>query len=496
MGSPCEKLLDRHFKQQIGEFGPIFMRMACTSDQSIISYWLQIFQAAPQEQKWARNCMMLLLFGHLEEFGYLQIPFTDMRNCGRDLNEILDGYQGLVMQVPTKGEVLAPSLPVKRNHFAFVMENSKKCSALKLKNSSAQTYVSKVPKNVSFGDYDLKSLSSVITGISENMKLPRESFDSHLQPTELKKIYAPNTKGTFPRSSLSSLHDLNDTRTTHRTGSVSTFTTTKGGSRTSLSKLTNKISETDDSKLKSYYYETFKENLPKYCQKDDDFQSNIDKNPESSRNEVKFDDLEKLKAKYESFVKFDRLLLADSKRSNNSNLPDLKKVAARLAHNEETLRLLKRNEMLRRECLKYYTRNGMLRPQFKPLTDERKWAKGLVIGAYRALHRYTRCRGLVRGPGKFEQLHNCKHGWRCYRRLMLASCVPYCRTKYTHSELDSKRQAILMRMSYLLRVKQVYSNIGDLQFDRQELLLFLGGLEWKYLKLANELHFLLFKFVK
>lgn len=504
MGGRCEQLLDRHFKQQIDEFGPIFMQIACNSDQSIISYWLQVFEAAPRPQKWARNCMMLLLFGHLEEFGYLQIPFTDMRNCGRDLNEILDGYQGLVMQVPTEMEggdmkhkfqnVLTPSLSLTRNNFKFVMKASKKCSSLSLKSSSAHTFIPMVPKNVSFEDCELKSLSSILIGISDHMKLPPESFDSHRHQTnielvktegriihELQELYSADTKEMFPHRSESSIHDRSHSRVTQKTRSASTFRCSTQGSLRPLSELTNKKSETDDSKLKSFY-ERYKENLPENCQQDVPL---VD---------VKFNDLVELMAKYNNYIKLDKLLLSEG--AENSNLPDLNRAAERLAENEEILKLLKKNEMLRRECLKYYTMNGVLRPHVKQLKKERSWAKGLVIGAYRALHRYARCRRLVRGQGKFKQLQNCKHGWRCYRRLMIASCAPYCRTKDMHSRLDSKRQGILMRMSHLLRLKQVYAHIGNLQLDRIELMLLLDGFERKYLKLANELHFIMFKIVK
>lgn len=65
-----------------------------------------------------------------------------------------------------------------------------------------------------------------------------------------------------------------------------------------------------------------------------------------------------------------------------------------------------------------------------------------------------------------------------------------------HTKLDNKRQSILMRMSYIIRLKQVYAHLGDLEYDRKDLLLLLEAFERKYLKLANELHFLMFKIVQ
>ncbi|KAM8710676.1 hypothetical protein ACLKA7_017320 [Drosophila subpalustris] len=95
MSDLCEKRLDLHFKQQLSEFDSSFKRIACKSDQIIINYWMHIYKAAPKEQKLSRNCLTLLMYGHLNEFGYLQYPFTDMRNCGKDLNKVLDAYKGL-----------------------------------------------------------------------------------------------------------------------------------------------------------------------------------------------------------------------------------------------------------------------------------------------------------------------------------------------------------------------------------------------------------------
>ncbi|XP_032596467.2 uncharacterized protein LOC6557263 [Drosophila grimshawi] len=87
--------LDRHFMQQVKEYETVFRTKACPSDQEIIMCWLRILTAAPESQKLARNCLMLLMYGHLNEIGYLQKPFTDMRNFGKDLNDILDSYKGL-----------------------------------------------------------------------------------------------------------------------------------------------------------------------------------------------------------------------------------------------------------------------------------------------------------------------------------------------------------------------------------------------------------------
>ncbi|EDW17211.1 uncharacterized protein Dmoj_GI16772 [Drosophila mojavensis] len=102
MKEPNEKWLDRHFAQQLEEYEPVFRQEASESDQEIISYWLQIFLAAPKPQKWARNSLMLLMYGHLKEIGYLQVPFTDVNSMGKNLNEVLDGYTGLPVVITNR----------------------------------------------------------------------------------------------------------------------------------------------------------------------------------------------------------------------------------------------------------------------------------------------------------------------------------------------------------------------------------------------------------
>lgn len=506
MGGPCEQLLDQHFKQQIREFGPYFVSMACKSDQSIISYWIQIFEAAPRAQKWARNCMMLLLYGHLEEFGYLQIPFTDMRNCGRDLNEILDCYQGMVTKAlrtiqGSHGDMGIHSQLVAHNQVALIKKSSKKVSASSLKRSSGRNVLPKVPKTVTFEDCEGKSLTSVLTEISVQTKFPHNSLDSHKGEAnekliqiesriimELKELYQAQP----PQPPSKRLQNYNSR------APLTTRTATTCNTRGSSSS-TNKTSETDDSKLRNYY-KRVKENRPNNYQREDPRPEEEGIYALNSSNNVKFKDLVDLMARYNKYIMLDRKRLAGGMEGPATkviaNLPKLKRTEKRLAHNERILELLKKNEMLRRECLRYYTKDGVLRPQVKNLKEEHNWAKGLLIGGYRALHRYARCRGLVRGQGKFEQLQGCKHGWRCYRRLLLANCVPYCRSRLMHTKLDNKRQSILMRMSYIIRLKQVYAHLGDLEYDRKDLLLLLEAFERKYLKLANELHFLMFKIVQ
>ncbi|XP_034658208.1 uncharacterized protein LOC117894977 [Drosophila subobscura] len=92
-----ELMLDNHYETLLTRYEDYFKGLAFNSDRIIIGKWLEVFGQATAEEKLARNGLMLLLQGHLSEFGLLKEPFTDMRNCSRNLNSVLDNYQGITM---------------------------------------------------------------------------------------------------------------------------------------------------------------------------------------------------------------------------------------------------------------------------------------------------------------------------------------------------------------------------------------------------------------
>ncbi|XP_016969074.1 uncharacterized protein LOC108037106 [Drosophila rhopaloa] len=94
MTEPSEELLDRHFRQQVASYKDVDQSRANQSDRLIIAKWMKVFERTPLSQKLARNGLMLLMHGHLKDFGYLKEPFADVRNCSRNLNDILDEYRG------------------------------------------------------------------------------------------------------------------------------------------------------------------------------------------------------------------------------------------------------------------------------------------------------------------------------------------------------------------------------------------------------------------
>ncbi|BFF98921.1 uncharacterized protein DMAD_06950 [Drosophila madeirensis] len=92
-----ELMLDNHYETLLTRYEDYFKGLAFNSDRIIIDKWLEVFGQATAEEKLARNGLMLLLQGHLSEFGLLKEPFTDMRNCSWNLNSVLDNYQGIAM---------------------------------------------------------------------------------------------------------------------------------------------------------------------------------------------------------------------------------------------------------------------------------------------------------------------------------------------------------------------------------------------------------------
>ncbi|KAH8376386.1 hypothetical protein KR200_001709 [Drosophila serrata] len=102
MAEPSESWLDWHFKTQLRTYTEEDLPAACLSDRVIMAKWLQVFKAAPVSQKMARNSLMLLMHGHLEDFGFLRAPFTDINNCYRDLNQVINGYHGVSLLRPLK----------------------------------------------------------------------------------------------------------------------------------------------------------------------------------------------------------------------------------------------------------------------------------------------------------------------------------------------------------------------------------------------------------
>lgn len=302
-----------------------------------------------------------------------------MRSGGRDLNEIVDGGDS-------------------RQNFQKVLAESLSLTDISPEQSSGFTFMHKLSENVLSKDCEQKSQSSIL----EKSKSPPEFFVSHKYQAniqlikaesrliritnELKDLYNANPNGIQESQCQSSLHDNYATRTTLR---IRTATTFRSSPRSKLS------SETDDSKLMSYY-ETVKQNLQHNCQQ------------EVPPFDVKFNDMLELMVKYNDHIKLKAVRTSRRKvRTSRSplrsrfatNRNDLKGAIESIARNKEIFEELRNKEMQFHEPLRYVAKADQLRSQLK---TEQSWTKALLHGTYSALQRYTRSPCVLRVRGSFE----------------------------------------------------------------------------------------------
>ncbi|EDW59316.1 uncharacterized protein [Drosophila virilis] len=84
-----DEKLDELFVKQVGSVTQIVERLPRNSViMSTCARWFKIFQHATPEEKFARNCMLLLLHKQLNDQNTLSYPFTDARSCHRDLRTL------------------------------------------------------------------------------------------------------------------------------------------------------------------------------------------------------------------------------------------------------------------------------------------------------------------------------------------------------------------------------------------------------------------------
>ncbi|EDW72763.1 uncharacterized protein Dwil_GK17010 [Drosophila willistoni] len=96
MGGLSECALDRHFAAQLRVISNLKVNKLRKSDHGITQQWLKIFSQVSGQEKYARNCLMLLMYGQLKEMGRLGKPFTDPRNTQRHLDDVLSEYNGKI----------------------------------------------------------------------------------------------------------------------------------------------------------------------------------------------------------------------------------------------------------------------------------------------------------------------------------------------------------------------------------------------------------------
>ncbi|XP_030561133.1 uncharacterized protein LOC115762899 [Drosophila novamexicana] len=420
MKEPNEKWLDRHFKQQLVEYGKVFKETACASDQHIIAYWLKIFGTASKQQKWARNGLMLLMYGHLKEIGHLQVPFTDMRNLAKDLNEVLDSYTGLPVKVQDKSTQIQSPL-CKKHDSEEISHNEgiKGCPLLKkgLATTGRQPSLRPVQK-LSSTRYrsttsKCKDNFCEISLPAETLQILYDTFDSHeCYKGEIIGPTTPYRKLTKVESKI--MQELNaDLKSL------------------SESRMSATVSEMDEPCCKSRSNKkehkelkdaSLTEEYPSYC--------------------VSY--ASEFLEEYTSFISEQednndkQTVLGTSLRSasvaDKGCQESPRELARREALDAELMYLQRRNRQLRRECLIYYKKNGDLRrhPKYPKM---RLKSLGFLVGAYRAHCHFTRW---PKSRSYFQQEFDRVNGWRTYRRILLDSSRPSRRSE----KLQLKRTSV------------------------------------------------------
>ncbi|KAM8710673.1 hypothetical protein ACLKA7_017317 [Drosophila subpalustris] len=88
-----EDSLDRHFAKQLQMVSDVFIQSVCPVHHDIIHHWLLVFYEATTADKYARNCLMVLMHEQLKAMGQLGRPFTELANTKLPLEQVLTKYE-------------------------------------------------------------------------------------------------------------------------------------------------------------------------------------------------------------------------------------------------------------------------------------------------------------------------------------------------------------------------------------------------------------------
>ncbi|EDV50723.1 uncharacterized protein LOC6544396 [Drosophila erecta] len=95
MSDLSEFALDRHFASQLRNLQSYSKEHPVSQeDHDISQRWMQQFQEAKGLDKFARNCMLLMMFNQLRDIGHLSKPFTELANLSRSMDDLLNEYNG------------------------------------------------------------------------------------------------------------------------------------------------------------------------------------------------------------------------------------------------------------------------------------------------------------------------------------------------------------------------------------------------------------------
>eukprot|EP00099_Drosophila_melanogaster_P021070 NP_648189.1 uncharacterized protein Dmel_CG7366 [Drosophila melanogaster] len=90
-----EFALDSHFASELRSLQLYSKEHPVSQDDHDISQrWMQHFQNAKGLDKFARNCMLLMMCEQLRDLGHLSKPFTELKNLSRPMDDLLNEYHG------------------------------------------------------------------------------------------------------------------------------------------------------------------------------------------------------------------------------------------------------------------------------------------------------------------------------------------------------------------------------------------------------------------
>ncbi|XP_017129336.1 uncharacterized protein LOC108147408 [Drosophila elegans] len=95
MSSISECALDRHFTAQLRKLRLYSQEHPISEEEcELRQCWMDHLQQAKGEDKYARNCMTLMMYDQFQQTGHLRKPFTEIENIQRSMDDLLNEYDG------------------------------------------------------------------------------------------------------------------------------------------------------------------------------------------------------------------------------------------------------------------------------------------------------------------------------------------------------------------------------------------------------------------
>ncbi|XP_030241736.1 uncharacterized protein LOC108650357 [Drosophila navojoa] len=458
---PNEKWLDRHFAQQLEEYEPVFQQEASASDQELITYWLQIFLAAPKPQKWARNSLMLLMYGHLKEIGYLQVPFTDVNSMGKNLNKVLDGYTGLPVVTTNRTRSTHVLTPIPEEKTPSPPETEKQTPSPP--ETEASTPYPPETEVQTPSQLETEESTTAKEDIYSNRTASIKRQLSYRSSLEEATLGRESTRSSA--SSHQTLYDTFDSHECYQSATERLLCMAESGRMLQVEAVVESMRRLDGPPLSTISEESISKvndrALQKSCSK---LYKEIIK--AKGGNFEQMQDVDSTSSRASSEATEKRVASAAARRKVTALIEPTRRHSPESSPGQTTRRdneaeltyLRRRNKQLRRECLIYYHRNGKLRKYPKyPKIDAQ--ALGFQVAAYRAHARLARWQVLSGVPQYFHQEYDRKNGWRTYRRILLATAVPRSVLRRPVTPRRA-RPRVPLRLSDILPLKHIYTEMG------------------------------------